>query len=137
MSVKSVLGVVTGFLAHHVADLGAVETALSGVLQALPINAETRAHIQAQIDTVSNSAKNIEAALAAGLGAIDGGAGDVPVEIKASDIRDAVAAYLAEHPAGPDASDLAETVRGAVADALPAAIAAYDEAHPVAGETTT
>lgn len=118
MSVKSVLGVVSGFLAHHVNDLNAVTGALSGVLQALPVNAETRDHIATLIAQVSTSATNIEAALEAGINAADGGGDLPPVEIKRSDIDAAVADFFASH-----ASDLDGSIS--------AAVAAYMVAHPV------
>lgn len=113
MSGKNVIAVVTGFLAHHVVDLQAMDAALSGVLHALPVNAETRETIQNAIDRVRDSAINIENAVAQFGGALSGG-GDMPgpVTIKRSDIDAAVAdvlpgaiaAYMAEHSAAEPAN---------------------------------
>jgi len=101
MSVKTVAGTLLGFLNHHASDLGAVDTALSSILAALPINAQTRETIQEAIDRVKDSAVNIEKAVEA--------FAETPmktVTIKRSDIEDvlddllpaAVAAYMAKNP---------------------------------------
>ena len=112
MSFKSVLSVVSGFLAHHANDLDNAVTALSGVVDALPVNAETRAHIVGAISGLSASADNIRTALEAGLNAATDAA-PVPVEIRASDVAAAVDEYVASH------SSLIES-----------AVTAYLVAHP-------
>jgi hypothetical protein len=116
MSIKSVAGSFVGFLGHHFKDLAALDTALSGILAALPVNAETRAHIQDAIDTVRDSAVNVENAVSAFIEGFDGqeGGGLSPVTIKESDIEHALsaimpaalAAYFADHPV-PTATDRA------------------------------
>lgn len=101
MSVKTVVGTLLGFLSHHVADLNAVDQALSSILAALPINAQTRETIQNEINTVRDSAVNISNAIAAFT--------DAPLQsvvIRESDIEaalaailpGAIAAYIAAHP---------------------------------------
>ncbi len=61
---KFTLAKVVSFLGHHVHDLHAVSSVLEGVVSALPINAETRANINASIERVKDSADNISASLA-------------------------------------------------------------------------
>lgn len=111
---RSVFSVLSGFLSKHVGDLQAVDVALSGILHALPVNAETRSTIQEAIDRVRDSAVNIENAVTA-FGSSVGGGEKVPegVTIKRSDIDKAVAdampgaiaAYFHDHPATPTAPD--------------------------------
>ena len=96
----------TGFLNHHVNDLTAMATVLTGVVAALPINAETRAALTSDIARVNNSAEEIVASLQ-NMGQLQ-----VPeVHISESDIVKAlgddntravlsriVADYMAAHP---------------------------------------
>ena len=110
MNVKQLFGTVTGFLGHHVNDLDAVAKALAGVLSALPINAETRANINALIARVEQSAKNVADSLTR-MG-VDLDAGTPVVHIAESDLSHALASddfkavvaamvsdYMRAHPA--------------------------------------
>lgn len=93
MSIKSIFGVVTGFLSHHIADLSAVGNALSGIAEALPLNRGDKDAIKAAVARVEQSAENIARAVAAFE------SGETPVtevHISEADIRSAVAAVVAE-----------------------------------------
>lgn len=119
MSAKTVVAAFTGFLTHHVADLTAVGTALNSILDAIPVNAQTRDHIKDVISQVENSAVNVTAFLE-GTPTLSGG----EVVVKQSDLTAAVTAYLKANPVKP-VDPVAPT------DAqVSAAVAAYFKANP-------
>lgn len=89
MSAKSVVTAVTGFLSHHVGDLGAIHVALSELVSVAPIDTQDKERINSVLATIENSAKNVEAFLS-GNKITDGG----NVTVKQSDLVKAVADYL-------------------------------------------
>lgn len=99
-----------GFLGHHVGDLRAIGNVLGALLNAVPVNAQDRAHIEAGIGHVRDAAANITDALSN----------------MASKGGDDTAGTSTGTAKGPTASQLEK----AVSKALPAALAAYFEANP-------
>jgi hypothetical protein len=90
MSAKSVVTAVTGFLSHHIGDLGAVHSALSELVSVAPIDSQDKDRINSTLETIDNSARNIEKFLS-GNKLTSGG----DVVVKESDLVKAVADYLA------------------------------------------
>lgn len=78
---------ITGFLARYADEAEAAGNALESIVASLPINAQDRARIVAQIDTISSAPASIRDFL-------KGAKAPPPVQIKASDIEKAVAKVL-------------------------------------------
>lgn len=142
MTVVTVVSTLLGFLGHYAEEATAVSGGFNALIDALPLSAQDKDNIKTTLKPVFEAPDNILASLE--------GLHETPpvVHISASDIQNAVQSflstalpaavktavddYMTAHPVtGPDASDTAETIRGAVADALPDAIAVYIAAHPV------
>lgn len=119
-SVKTILGSVGAFLAHHVADLKAVGDGLTALLNATPVNAGTRAEITKVIQQIENSAMNISAFLSSVTDAPD-----VPnVTINESDLEKAVSGKVTELVSEQLSTD-------AVSDMIANAVSEYMATHPV------
>lgn len=99
---------VTGFLARYADEAEAAGNALESIVASLPLNAQDRARLVAQIDTISRAPASIRDFL-------KGAKAPAPVQIKASDIEKAVAKVLP--------GLLEKTVTEAVTAALAAAAA--------------
>lgn len=89
MSAKSVIGALTGFLAHHIGDLNNVAGILSELTTAVPLDAGDKSRIQEAIDAIQNSANNINDFLQGNT--VTG----ADVTIKESDIVNALADFFA------------------------------------------
>jgi hypothetical protein len=114
MSVKSIVGVVTGFLAHYATEAGAAATALDMIVDALPIQPQDKATIKGHIATIAAAPGAITTALE-NLNLET----PTPVKIDAADIERAVAGWMASN----GVTDIKADIKSEVA--------AYFEANPV------
>lgn len=100
MSIKSLAGVLAGFLGHYAQEAATLHSAFTSILSTLPIEPGEKAHIQEKLDGLIKAADNITAALGHGLPE------ETPVQISEKDIEAALAnvipgllvQYFAEHP---------------------------------------
>jgi len=89
MSAKSVIATVTGFLGHHINDLNNVAGILGELVSSVPIDSQDKDRINQAIETVKQSANNINDFLQ---GTTVTGA---DVTIKESDIVEALGNFFA------------------------------------------
>lgn len=89
MSAKNILATVTGFLGHHISDLNNVADVLTELAGVAPIDSQDKSRIAEAIDTVRNSANNINDFLHSTK--VTGG----DVTVKESDIVEALANFFA------------------------------------------
>ena len=88
MSAKSVVSAFTGFLGKHIVDLNSIADVLGELTSIVPIDSQDKERINTVIDTVRNSANNINDFLEGNK--VQGG----EVTVKESDIVEALANFF-------------------------------------------
>ena len=106
MSAKSIITTVTGFLAHHIADLNNVSDVLAELVSAVPLDSQDKDRIHAAIETIRGSANNINDFLeGTTVKAAD-------VTIKESDIVEAIGNFFASDEGKAALAEAAKSAEG-------------------------